>query len=142
MATEQEELRLTVTLVDNASAGLTKMREQITGLSSGQAKQSMDAFQRSQKEMGNQLKELAAVATGGTQAVIGMISKFGALGLVTGRGRQSHEAIQRVARRHRPLVKDDRRAGCRDQKRRRSIKSGGRKRGRSNRDWSAVLRMR
>ena len=93
---------MTVTLVDNASAGLTKMREQITGLSSGQAKQSMDAFQRSQKEMGNQLKELAAVATGGTQAVIGMISKFGALGLVMGAGvnlmKQYSESLAAIGR--------------------------------------------
>ena len=86
MPTEQEELRLTVSLVDNASAGLTKLREQITGLSSGQAKQAMESFQRSQKDMAEQIRQVAAAALGGEKAMLGFIARFGALGLAASAG--------------------------------------------------------
>ncbi len=86
MPSEQEELRLTVSLVDHASAGIVALRNQITGLTSGQAKQSFDTFQRQQKEMSNQIKELTGVAFGGEKALLGYIGKFGALGLAMSAG--------------------------------------------------------
>ena len=86
MPSEQEELRLTVSLVDHASAGIVALRNQIAGLTSGQAKQSFDTFQRQQKEMGNQIKELAGLAIGGEKALLGYIGKFGALGLAASAG--------------------------------------------------------
>jgi hypothetical protein len=91
--TEQEELRLTVSLVDNASAGIAKLRDQITGLSSGQAKQAMDSFQRNQKEMGEQIKQLTAAAVGGERALLGYIGRFGALGLAAAAGIDSMKRL-------------------------------------------------
>ena len=93
MPTEQEELRLTVSLVDNASAGITKLREQITGLTTGQAKQSMESFQRGQKEMGEQIKLLTQAAVGGEKALLGYIGRFGALGLAAAAGIDSMKRL-------------------------------------------------
>jgi hypothetical protein len=86
MASEQDELRLTVTLVDNASAGIASLRNQIQGLSSGQTKQSLDTFQRGQKDMAAQIKELTTAAIGGERALLGYIGKFGTLGVAAAAG--------------------------------------------------------
>jgi hypothetical protein len=55
MPTEQEELRPTVSLVDNASAGIAALRNQVQGLGSAQTAQAFETFRRNQRDMGNQI---------------------------------------------------------------------------------------
>ena len=86
MPTEQEELRLTVSLVDNASQGIAALRNQMQGLSSGQSAQAFETFRRNQREMGNQIKAITEAAIGGEKALRGYIGKFGILGLAVSTG--------------------------------------------------------
>jgi hypothetical protein len=58
MATEQEELRLTVTLADNASAGLAKLNEEIRQLGSGANQQHIEKFKRETAETTRKVKEM------------------------------------------------------------------------------------
>ncbi|QIG93805.1 N-acetylmuramoyl-L-alanine amidase [Bradyrhizobium sp. 6(2017)] len=58
MATEQEELRLTVTLADNASAGLTKLNEEVKLLGSGAGQQHLEKFKRETGELQQKIKGL------------------------------------------------------------------------------------
>jgi hypothetical protein len=50
MATEADELRLTVTLVDNASAGLKSLQQQMQQIGGGQAAANMQNFRRTTEE--------------------------------------------------------------------------------------------
>ena len=102
MPSEQEELQLTVTLVDNASAGVAALKNQIQSLTSGQTKSSFDTFQRQQKEMGAQIKDLAAAALGGEKALLGFIGKFGALGLAASAGASALKGIAIHNQRYQP----------------------------------------
>jgi hypothetical protein len=86
MATEQDELRLTVTLVDNASAGIASLRGQISQLGSGSTAANLENFRRKQGELGEQMKELTALAVGGDKALLSYIGKFGALGIAAAAG--------------------------------------------------------
>ena len=86
MPSEQEELRLTVSLVDNASAGIAALKNQIQSLTSGQTRQSFETFQRQQKDMGAQIKDLTTAAVGGEKALVGYITRFGALGIAAAAG--------------------------------------------------------
>lgn len=79
--TEQEELRLTATFIDNASAGVAALRGNIQQLTGGATSQQLEKFKRSQEDMGKQIKQLTDFAIGGERAMIGFIGKFGALGL-------------------------------------------------------------
>ena len=56
---EQEELKLTVTLADNASAGLAKLNEEIKQLGSGAGQQHIDKFKRETTEMATKLKAMS-----------------------------------------------------------------------------------
>ncbi len=58
MPGEQEELRLTVTLVDNASAGLGKLNEGIKQLGSGSAQAGVEKFTRHTDELSKVTKKL------------------------------------------------------------------------------------
>jgi hypothetical protein len=58
MATEQEELRLTVTLADNASAGLAKLNEEIKQLGSGASQQHVEKFKRETAELTSKIKSM------------------------------------------------------------------------------------
>jgi hypothetical protein len=58
MATEQEELRLTVTLADNASAGLGKLNEEIKQLGSGASQQHIEKFKRETSELTGKIKSM------------------------------------------------------------------------------------
>jgi hypothetical protein len=51
MATEADELRLTVTLVDNASAGLRNLQQSMQQIGGGQASDNMNRFRRSVDEV-------------------------------------------------------------------------------------------
>lgn len=81
MPSEQEELRLTVSLVDNASAGIVALKNNIQSLTSGQTRQSFETFKRQQAELGDGIKAVTTAAFGGEKALLGFIGKFGALGL-------------------------------------------------------------
>lgn len=56
MANEQEELRLTVNLADNASAGLAKLNEEIKQLGSGASQQHVEKFKRETSELTTKIK--------------------------------------------------------------------------------------
>ncbi|MBR0753511.1 hypothetical protein JQ604_15085 [Bradyrhizobium jicamae] len=56
MATEQEELRLTVNLADNASAGLAKLNEEIKQLGSGASQRHVEKFKRETSELTAKIK--------------------------------------------------------------------------------------
>ena len=86
MPSEQEELRLTVSLVDNASAGIAALRGNIQSLTSGQSAQSMETFRRKQRELGDQVKELTTAAIGGEKAMLGYIGKLGLFGFAAATG--------------------------------------------------------
>ena len=81
---EQDELRLTVSLVDNASAGVIALRQNIAALSSGPAAASMEKFKRQQQDMTKVVKDMTDVALSGEKAMIGMIARFGAAGVAIG----------------------------------------------------------
>ena len=57
---EQEELRLTVTLADNASAGLAKLNEEIKQLGSGAGQQHIEKFKRETGEITGKVKQMGA----------------------------------------------------------------------------------
>jgi hypothetical protein len=81
MAVEDQELRLKVVLDDQASAGLARLKGSVTELTSGQAAASMEKFKRGQAEIGEGIKKLTELATGGERAMLGFIGRFGALGV-------------------------------------------------------------
>lgn len=76
MPSEQEELRLTVSLVDNASAGIAALRGNIQALTSGQTAASFETSKRKQREMGDQMKELTAAAIGGKVIAVVKIAEL------------------------------------------------------------------
>lgn len=55
---EQEELRLTVTLADNASAGLQKLNEEVKQLGSGASQQHVEKFKRETSELTRTIKSM------------------------------------------------------------------------------------
>ncbi|MBO4221952.1 hypothetical protein [Bradyrhizobium neotropicale] len=59
MPTEQEELRLTVNLVDNASAGLVKLREELQQIGGGATAQATEKFKREQIELNRVVKQFS-----------------------------------------------------------------------------------
>ena len=87
MAGEQEELRLTVTLVDNASAGLGKLNEGIKQLGSGSAQAGVEKFTRHTDELSKFTKRLTgdwaeafkslSQLSGGFVAGAGGVAAFG-----------------------------------------------------------------
>ena len=64
MANEQEELRLTVSLADNASAGLEKLNEQIKQLGQGAGPQHLEKFKRETGDLQSRLKAFGQEADG------------------------------------------------------------------------------
>ena len=105
MPGEQDELRITVSLVDNASAGLAAMRREVKGLgedtgkqlaplkgafegvsksikevTGGHAAAQMKSFKRSQIDMAGKIKEVTNVTMGGEKALLGFIGRFGVAG--------------------------------------------------------------
>jgi hypothetical protein len=63
MPTEQEELRLTVTLADNASAGLAKLNEEIKQLGSGTSQQHVEKFKRETQDLTRNVKQMGGEVT-------------------------------------------------------------------------------
>ncbi|MBR0879617.1 uncharacterized protein (TIGR02594 family) [Bradyrhizobium barranii subsp. barranii] len=58
MPTQEEELRLTVSLIDNASAGIAKLRDELQNLGSGATAQGMEKFKRDQSSVRENAKGL------------------------------------------------------------------------------------
>ncbi|MCA1452128.1 hypothetical protein I6F35_02725 [Bradyrhizobium sp. BRP22] len=73
MPTEEEELRLTVSLVDNASAGIAKLREEMQSLGSGSTAQGLEKFKREQASLKESAKGLEGTITE-------LVGGFGTLG--------------------------------------------------------------
>jgi hypothetical protein len=80
MPTETEELRLVITLTDNASAGFKAVHQHMAQLGGGAAQAHVERFKRGHAELAKQIKELQELATGGEKAMLGFIGKFGAAG--------------------------------------------------------------
>ena len=77
---EFEELRLTVNLVDNASAGLAKLNEQIRQLGGGQMSAGLDRFRREGAEVNKMLGGLGETAVGTTGRVTMLARGLGIAG--------------------------------------------------------------
>jgi hypothetical protein len=77
MATEYEELKLTVTLADNASAGMTKMHQQLQEMTSGKGATHIEKFKRESSIMRDLLKTMGLEAQGA-------LKSFETLGLRAG----------------------------------------------------------
>src|ERR1700746_8705 len=80
MPTEIEELRLVITLTDNASGGVAALRQQFKQLSGGETAGHIEKFKRSHDEMAKQMKEMVELVTGGEKAMLGFIGKAGLAG--------------------------------------------------------------
>jgi hypothetical protein len=80
MPTETEELRLVITLTDNASAGLRALKQQHAELGSGATAGHVESFKKKHNELAKQIKEMTELATGGERAMLGFIGKFGVAG--------------------------------------------------------------
>lgn len=76
---EQEELRLTVNLADNASAGLQKLNEEIKQLGSGAGQQHIEKFKRETAEITTKVKGMS-VEVGDAFKNLGMLRSGLALG--------------------------------------------------------------
>jgi GH24 family phage-related lysozyme (muramidase) len=104
---EQEELRLTVSLVDNASAGITQLRQQISQLGGGSTASQLDSFKRKQGELKQQINEMTLAAIGGEKAMLGYIGKFGLIGAAAvttiGRLKETSEGLDSINRQGRLL---------------------------------------
>jgi uncharacterized membrane protein YgcG len=77
---EIEELKLVVSLSDNASAGLRALRSEAQQLASGATAAAFEKFKRAQQDMGAQIKDLTNLIGGGEKALLGFIGKFGLVG--------------------------------------------------------------
>jgi hypothetical protein len=58
-----------------------KLKEQLGQLSEGSGKRAMDKLKEEQAELAKQVKEVGELVTGGTEAMIGYVGKFGAAGV-------------------------------------------------------------
>ena len=109
MPTEREELRLTVTLVDNVSAGLGKIKGEFKDLTEGSGKGHAEKFKKENAEAIAVLKRMGGEA-GEVYKAFGMM-RLGALGAAGGvallgfRVRQADQGVGRARRedtRHQP----------------------------------------
>lgn len=84
MPTETQELQLRITLDDQASAGLARLREDLKQLTEGSGKNALDKFKAGQEDLSKHLREISKVALGGERSLIGYIGKIGAIGAAAG----------------------------------------------------------
>jgi hypothetical protein len=80
MVTTLQELQVRVTLVDEATVGIDKVRAQL-GLLTDSAKKGLEQLKQHNEGIAAKFKELTEAATGGERAMERYISKFGAAGL-------------------------------------------------------------
>jgi uncharacterized protein (TIGR02594 family) len=62
MPTETEELRLVVSLTDNATDGIARLRSELTQLGSGQNKENIERFKRETDEMSRKMRGMGTAA--------------------------------------------------------------------------------
>jgi hypothetical protein len=84
MPNELQELQLRVSLINEASEGVSRIRDELKELASGAGKTAMDKLKEEQSELAKQIKELAELSEGGGRALIGYIGKFGVAGAAMG----------------------------------------------------------
>jgi hypothetical protein len=84
MPTEREELLLTVNLVDNASQGLAKLRQELQGLSQGQGGQATEKIKRETSELSRLSKQLGGELGNATQRLFSFKTGLGAAGAAIG----------------------------------------------------------
>jgi hypothetical protein len=84
MPTELQELQLRVGLINEASDGLGRLRDELKQLSSGSGKQAMDKFKQEQAELAKMVKDLGVTVSRGGEAMAGYIGKFGVAGAAMG----------------------------------------------------------
>jgi hypothetical protein len=84
MPNELQELQLRVSLINEASAGVSRIRDDIKDLATGAGKTAMDKLKEEQSELAKQIKELGELAEGGGRALTGYIGKFGVAGAAMG----------------------------------------------------------
>ena len=94
MTTEREELRLTVSLVDNVSAGLNKIKGEFKDLTEGSGKQHAEKFKRENTEAIAILKRMTGEA-GEAYKAFGMM-RLGALGAAGGVALLGYEVAKQV----------------------------------------------
>ena len=94
MTTEREELRLTVSLVDNVSAGLNKIKGEFKDLTEGGGKQHAEKFKRENTEAIAILKRMTGEA-GEAYKAFGMM-RLGALGAAGGVALLGYEVAKQV----------------------------------------------
>ena len=94
MTTEREELRLTVSLVDNVSAGLNKIKGEFKDLTEGGGKQHAEKFKRENTEAIAVLKRMTGEA-GEAYKAFGMM-RLGALGAAGGVALLGYEVAKQV----------------------------------------------
>lgn len=80
MATQTEELKLVISLTDNASAGIANLRSQTQQLGGGQTRDNVERFRRQHSESGRQLKQMTEAVTGGEKALANFAFRLGAVG--------------------------------------------------------------
>jgi N-acetylmuramoyl-L-alanine amidase-like protein len=83
MPTDQE-LQLRVSLIDEASAGIAKLRDELRQFTTGEAKKNLERIKQEQAEFGKQIKELGELAASGGRGLTSYIGKFGAAGAAFG----------------------------------------------------------
>jgi uncharacterized membrane protein YgcG len=81
MPTELQELQLRVALINEASEGVGKLRDELKSFSEGTGKRAMDKLKEEQAELAKQVRELGELAVGGGEAMLGYIGKFGVAGV-------------------------------------------------------------
>jgi hypothetical protein len=84
MPNELQELQLRVSLINEASEGVSRIRDDIKELATGAGKTAMDKLKEEQSELAKQIKELGELAEGGGRALTGYIGKFGVAGAAMG----------------------------------------------------------
>jgi hypothetical protein len=84
MPTETEELKLVISLTDNASGQLIALKQNFEQLGSGSTQAHAEKFKRYHDQMTRMIKEFTETAAGGEKAMLGFIGRFGAAGLVVG----------------------------------------------------------
>ena len=77
---ETEELRLVITLTDNASGAVAALRKEFQSLGSGETAANTEKFKRGHTEITRMIKELGHAAEGGEKALLGLVGRLGLVG--------------------------------------------------------------